>query len=146
VIQPGSPLVLIRWLATLGLPCDGIGDHLPADPTTWATQGFLQVPMTVGGSPDVDVPMRAPVVQVDAYTNRPDSERAPWNRAEHLAASVLAAAQDQRTPVDLVMPASYYPARLHSVWANTEPRRIPGDPSGFARVTCDYQMRWVVLR
>lgn len=144
--HPGSPLVAITWLRTLGLPCDGIGDELPAEPAGWADLGFLHVPTVVGGSPGIHVPMRAPLVQVDAYANRPNSLRAPWNKAEDLAGALLAAVGDQRTPVDLTMPTGFWPVRLHSVWAQSEPRRIPSDPADYARVSADYEMRWVVLR
>jgi hypothetical protein len=139
-------MVAITWLRTLGLPCDGIGDDLPADPATWAALGFLHVPTVVGGSPGIHVPMRAPVVQVDAYTNQPRSVRVPWNKAEDLAGALLAAVQDQQAPVSLTMPAGFFPVRLHSVWAQSEPRRIPSDPADYGRVSTDYEFRWVVLR
>jgi hypothetical protein len=145
VINPGAPLVAITWMRTLDLPCDDIGDEVPADPTLWAEHGFLHVPTTVGGSPDVHLPWRQPVVQVDTYTNRPDSEHTPWNKAEHLAAAVLEAAQAQRSPVDLAMPDGFRPVRLHAVWAQSEPRRLPSDPAAYARVNVDYEMRWVVI-
>lgn len=143
---PSAPLVACVWLRSLGLPADDIGTDLPGEPSTWATNGYLQVPTAVGGSPAIHVAMRAPTVQVSAWTNRPDSQRAPWNRAEHLLGAVIDAAHDQAASIDLDMPAGFYPVRLHSVWCQSEPRRIPGDPAGYAHVNADFEMRWVVLR
>lgn len=145
MIHPGSTLVVCTWLATQALPCDGVGDTLPADPRTWSAQGWVHVPLVVGGSPQIHIPMRQPIVQIDTYTNRPESELAPWGRADHLAAAVLAAAHAMRAPVTLAMPGGYPPVRLHSIWALSEPRRIPSDPAAYARVSADYETRWTVL-
>lgn len=144
--HPSAPLVACTWLRSLDLDVDDIGTAIPGDPATWATNGYLQVPTAVGGTPAIHVQMRAPIVQVSAWTNRPNSQQAPWNRAEHLIGSVVTAAHDQQSPLDLDMPAGYYPVRLHAVWCQSEPRRIPGDPSGYAHVSSDFEMRWVVLR
>lgn len=140
-----SVQVLVWWLHTLDLPVDGIGDTLPAEPDEWATNGYVQIPTTVGGSPNVDVPQRQPVMQVDCWANRPNSELAPWNRAESLASRIVEAAQAQRGPITLTVPAGFRPVQLKSVWPRTEPRRLPNDPSRFARVSLDLEMRWVLL-
>lgn len=141
-----SPDIALAWLNTLdGLPADDTGNVLPGDPTLWATQGFVQVPMVVGGSPDVHLPMREPIVEINAWTNRPGTEEPPWRRAGHLANWIIRRMHAQRTPLDLDLGGDYYPVRLHAVWAASEPRRITGDPSGYARVMFEAQMRWVVL-
>lgn len=142
---PGSQDVAIAWLGTLGLTIDGIGSDLPGDPTTWATHGFIQVPMVTGGSPQVHVPMREPMVQVDAWTNRPGGELPPWKLADHNANTIVAAMHRQDRPVEIDLGGDYFPVRLHSIWALSEPRRILGDPSRYGRTTLDAAMRWVVL-
>lgn len=138
---PSHELVATLWLDTLGLTADDIGSSLPGDPTLWATGGYVQA-TTVGGQPAIHVPMFAPLVQVDCWASAPDSRQAPWGKAGDLAGQVVAATYAFTKPVDLVMPSDYEAVRVHSVYPVTEPRRIPGDDAGYARVNVDVIMRW----
>lgn len=140
MIQPQSEMVAALWLETLGLAADAIGTDLPADPISWATGGYVQV-STMGGSPHPYIPERAPTVQVDCWANRPNSELPPWNRAGDLAGQILNATYEPQL-VALVMPIGFRPARVQTVTVLTEPRRMPGDPSGFARVMLELIMHW----
>lgn len=138
---PSNDLVAVLWLGTLGLDADDIGTSLPANPALWAARGYVQA-TTVGGSPAVHVPMRAPAVQLDAWCCRPDSEQAPWNRAASLAGAIVDATYSQTRPVDLDMPSDYKGVRVHSVYPLSEPRPVTGDEAGFARVQFDALFHW----
>lgn len=139
--QPSTDLVAVAWLGSLSLTTDGVGTVLPADPNTWAANGWVQV-TTVGGSPAVHIPMREGVVQVDAWCCRPNSELAPWNRAGSLAGEIVDACYRQERPVNISLPAGFRPVRVHTVYALTEPRAIEGDDSRFARYQLDVQVNW----
>lgn len=145
LIYPSAPQIATLWLGSVELDADGIGTDLPDEPTTWAAHGFVQVPTAVGGTPDIDLPVRAPVVQLDCWTNRPNSPLAPWAKAEHLAGQVVAAALSQRGPVALELPDGFVSVRVDAVWAASEPRRVLGDPSRYAHVSLDLQMKWTLL-
>ncbi len=140
---PSAELVAVAWLKTLdGVPSDGVATTLPGDPTVWAANGFVQVG-TVGGSPAVHTPLRTPVVQVDCWANNSNSAKSPWGKSSALAELVVAATYSIR-PRLLVMPEGFHNARLNTAWPLTEPRRIPGDEAGFARVNFDLALSWVV--
>lgn len=143
--QPDGESIAIAWLQTLGLDVDGIGTDLPGSKALWSVRGFVQVPMVVGGTPQIHVPMREPSVEINAWACRLHSELPPWRRAGHIANTIVAAIYDQQRPVDLDLGDGYAPVRMHSIWALTEPRRMPGDPSNYARHVMEAAMRWVVL-
>lgn len=138
---PSNDTIAELWLKTLGLTADDIGTELPADPATWANGGYVQATAT-GGSPAIHVPMHAPTVQIDCWACRLNSELAPWNKAGDLAGQIVDGAFAHKRPVDLMMPSDYKGVRVHSAYALTEPRPIPGDEAGFARVSFDIAVRW----
>lgn len=143
--HPSHELVACAWLNTLGLPADGIDTDLPRDPADWATQGFIQV-TAVGGSPNIDVAVYQPAVQVDVWCTRVDSELPPWNQAGNLAGQLVAATYDAANAnVSPTLPAAFRPVRVLSAFPLSEPRRILDDPAGFARVGFDLALRWTFL-
>ena len=144
MIYPSPDLVAVTWLKTLtGLPANQIATSLPADNSTWAASGFVQA-ATVGGTPNRDVPTYSPVIQVDCWANNVNSQKPPWGKAGHLAAVIQWATYGARQPGVLGMPDGFYPVRLMSVYPITEPRRILGDESAFARVQLDLSFMWTV--
>lgn len=142
---PGTVPVVLAWLDTLTLPADGVGADLPTSPSDWSANGFVQVPVVAGGSPGVYTPVRSPVVQIDCWTNRPNSELPPWRRCEHLAESVVAAMYAVTRPVTINLGEDWHPARLHSIYPISELRRVLDDPAHYARVTFDVQAHWTVI-
>lgn len=143
--HPNSSLIAVAYLQTLGLPADGIDTDLPADPAEWATNGFVQVAAVTGGSPDLDIPLHRPIVQVDVWCTRLDSELPPWNQAGHLAGTLVAATYDSdNLNVTPTLPDGFRPVRVMSAFPVTEPREIAGDPAGFARVSLDLALRWML--
>lgn len=143
--RPSARKIAVAWLRTLGLDA-GVGEELPADLDGWAAYGFVAVPIVAGGSPGVDVPMRNPVVQVDCWACRPGSPVAPWGKAADLAEQVMARALTGVTypPPQLVLPAGFAPARLLSLYPVTEPREIPNDGAGFARLEIDLALHYTI--
>jgi hypothetical protein len=144
MIAPSTVRVTTAWLAGVtGVPAAG-GD-LPTDNTTWAASGFAQV-TTVGGTPDVDVPLRRPVVRVSCWACRtPADDTPPWGQAEALAEAIADATWSAGVGRTVTLPTGYRSARVLSVVVVGEPRRIPSDPAGYARVDLDLSVDWVAL-
>lgn len=143
-IFPSTEQVAVAWLKTLpGLPVNQIATTLPADNASWATSGFVQV-TTVGGTPQVHVPVFEPVVQIDIWACNVDSQRPPWGKAAHLAETIVWATYSALQPGVFDLGANIHPPRLMSAFALSEPRRILHDEAGFARVQFDMSFRWTL--
>ena len=140
-MYPTHKLVAVGWLQSLGLAAE-VGLDLPADPTTWDDDGFVLVAGPVGGSPARHVPMRNPVVQIECWANRANSEFAPWNKAGSLAEELIEWSYRDIPQQRVPLPSGYRPVFLHSVYPLTEPNELPGDEAGFARVVCDFAFHW----
>lgn len=140
---PTTPLVARAWLALVpGITAAMTNTSLPRIPTdslpAWVSTGFLTV-QTVGGSPDVEMPIRAPVVSVKcwAVNARQDPEtgvvsvsaKPPWERSEELAEAVFAAyvpmQRDPATKLVTMPKAGFAQACVESAYPLTEPRQIP---------------------
>lgn len=137
-LYPNGEQVAVAWLRTT-LATTGVATTLPDD-TTWPANEFVQVTVT-GGSPSVDVPRYSPVVSVDCWAVRPASRRPPWGQAAQLAERVRMATYTSGG-VALAMPDGYRPARVMSVEVVAEPRRVPSDPSAYARWQVQIQVHW----
>ncbi|MFC5947075.1 hypothetical protein ACFQH9_02130 [Pseudonocardia lutea] len=146
VLRATNELVAAGWLAGLPeLDANMVGPSLPNDNTTWAASGFVQV-TTVGGGPNIYVKVRKPVVQVDCWAVSPSSNKAPWGKANYLAEVIRSGADDHPSvPRDVVLPGNYPTARVLTAYLLTEPRKVLGDSSSYARYQFDLQMDWVEL-
>lgn len=146
-LRPTTDLVGIAWLRLVpGLPAQQINTALPKDVSVLRTVGFVRVAV-VGGSPNLEVPLRRPVLSVECWAAPAEgSQKVPWGRASNLAENVLAATYDRSLMgrlVDLTpWDADYLPARVLTVNALSEPTRVEGDPSGFARFDLDVELNW----
>ncbi len=145
--RPNTDLVVLAWLASIpGLSSDMCATTLP-DPSAWSEDGFVVVTGGVGGTV-LDVPAKAPVVQIDCYATAPGSNKPPWGTAHRLAEHIRAETfQRDRAVRDLEIsagPVTYPPARAAGVRA-TEPRRMYGDPADWAHVTFDLQLLWTEI-
>lgn len=144
-LHPTTELVAQHWLSSLPTFAGGmVATSLPGDATKWAENGFITV-TTVGGSPDIDIPMRRPVVQVDCWANTPQSNKPAWNKANNLAERVLAALQHPSSARTVVLPGEYADAQVQSAYALTEPRKVPDDPAGYAHYTFDIHIHWSAM-
>jgi hypothetical protein len=143
---PTNELVAQAWLSqrVVGVSPGQVATTLPKDTAAWADAGFIQVQALPGGSVDIDTYIRHPVVQLDFYATRPNSDKPPWNLANRLVELVRIATEDAQEygkPVDL--PPDYMAARVLAVYPIGEPTRVTDDPSGYARFTLDLAVDWV---
>jgi len=149
VVVPSTERVVAAWLATIpGITPGMVATTLPSDVSTWASTGFLVVE-PVGGLPIVDgPPVRRPLVQVSAWAVKPGSQRPPWGMADSLMETVMRAAVGNLAgrSVDVTLTAGNPPttatARILSVWAVSEPRRLWSDDSSFAHRQVDLRCDW----
>lgn len=152
VIAATSELVAISWLTTLpGITSGMVASTLPVLPTdpvalaaSWASTGFLTVAIA-GGTPDLDLPIRRPLVQVDAWWVAPNSQRPPWAKCDQLMAKVMAGCHGTISgtrEVNCQAGTSTVPARVYSAWAAMEPMRLYSDDASYAHLRCDLRLDW----
>lgn len=153
LLLPTTTLVAVGWLK-MAVPGPAVGTDLPDpdDPAQAAayvamqTDGFLRI-ANVGGSPDLYLPMRAPVEQVECWFPPPAGRTAgaARSRAEQLANRVLNATYDPALMgqvIDLSTVGSYAPVRVHTVSAFTEPDEVEADKSDWSRFDVDIELLW----
>lgn len=152
--RPTNDLVGVAWLVTYVAELDAafVGTALPKDTTKWADTGFLQVTAIPGGrGPDIDLPRRLPVLQLDAWATAntsgvASSNKVPWNLAAQLIEHVRIATEDAQTGrygKTIPVKTDYLPARIQAAYLLTEPEKVLNDPSGYARFTADLAIDWV---
>ncbi|MEU1443114.1 hypothetical protein [Streptomyces mirabilis] len=136
-----AELVAAAWLTTV--VGDRVATTLPKDNGSWAASGFCTI-ATVGGSPGLYVPLREPVIGVDCWANSPDSQKPPWNKAAALAEAIQAACYNHPgIPQTVTLPAGYPAAQVKGAHTTGEARRIPDDPSSYARFNVGLAIAWV---
>jgi hypothetical protein len=142
---PNAEMVGIAWVKSLpGMDATKVATVVPGDTSKWSATGFVTV-TAVGGSPNIYVPMRHPVVQISAWMVRENSEKAPWGEAQVLAEAIHAAFYDQANLAQTFTWTNYRPAVLHSGYPLQEPRKIPGSAAGYAHVQFDAQLHWTTV-
>jgi hypothetical protein len=145
-LRPTGELVAVAFLGSVqGLSPQMVATTLPADDTTWAATGFVTVAV-VGGSPNIYLPVKSPVFQVDCWAVKPGSGKPPWWKANAIAEAIRYATL-QRTGLNRVLAinangVSYPSAVVQSACLLTEPRRMYADSADYALYSCDVQMTW----
>ena len=142
---PNSGLVAQAWLGqrVTGLDEAHVAGTLP-DVASWADVGFVTVSVIPGTQPSVDIPVRKPVVQVDAWGASANSAKPHWPKAWRLVELIrLATEAPQAYGRTVTLPDEYTDARVQSVYLLSEPNEVKGDPSGYAHVTFDLAIDWV---
>jgi hypothetical protein len=131
LLRATPELVATAWLKTvLG---DRVATTLPKDNTSWAASGFCTL-VVAGGTPNLYVPLREPAIGVDCWAVNPQSQKPPWTKAAMLAEAIQAACYDHRAiPQTVTLPAGYPAAQVKSAYTTGEHRRVPDDPSSYAR-------------
>jgi hypothetical protein len=140
---PNAELVAVAWLrAHAGVDVASVATTVP-DSSSWVGNQFVQATV-LSGSPIRDLPVYKPVVSVDAWAFRPGSKKPPWNQASQILETARTATYTHLTgsTAILAMPTGYMNARLLSVFPLSEPRRVPGDQSGYAHYSMDLQFDW----
>lgn len=152
--RPTGELVAIYWLKGLSeLHPDFISPILPGpDPETgnlsWGASAYVQV-QSVGGTPDVDVPLRRSVLSIDVWAANVSKKRAPWGRANNGAEVIVNAVWNLDENDVLYMrpvttPAAYRNALVLNASA-TEPQRRPSDEANWAHYGFELTLSWVAL-
>lgn len=142
---PSSELVATSFIKSLNISTSsnfGVATTFPENLES-IKDGFVQVQI-VGGSPNIYIPERNPLVQVDCYIPSINSSRPAWGKAATLAEQIVQAiyALDGTTGKILDL-GTYQDALVQSAYVAMEPRRIPGDPAGHARFSMDISLSWV---
>jgi hypothetical protein len=135
VLRATPELVATAWLKTV--VGDIVATTLPkpsSDGTlSWETSGFVTL-VTAGGTPNLYVPLRDPAIGVDCWAVNPQSQKPPWNKAACLAEAIQAACYDHSAISKIVtLPSGYPQAQVKSAYTTGEHRRVPDDPSSYAR-------------
>lgn len=146
-----TDLVAGLWLAALpGLNPGMVGAIVPEkaeENSALITSGFVQY-KTVGGTPDMYVPERKPVLEIKTYgfPGASSSRKPQWALANDIAEAIVIACQNTASfNARLSLPNNRFPARVQQAHAVTEPRRIYGDRANWAVYQFDLQIYWVEL-
>jgi hypothetical protein len=145
-----SELAGIAWIGSIpGLSTQMVATTLPADDTTWAPTGFITLAV-VGGSPDINLPVKRPVFQVDCWAVKPGSNKPPWWRANVIAETIRNATL-RRTGINRLLAITaggvpYPGATVLTAYLLTEPRRLYSDAADYARYAFDLAMAWTTVR
>ena len=154
-LRATSELVAVAWIGSItNLSPQMVATTLPPDanpdgsPASWLQTGFVTVSV-VGGSPDIYLPVKKPVIQVDCWAARPGSNRPPWWQANVLAETIRYATL-QRTgfnrTLELAANGATYPsAVVTSAYFMTEFRRLYSDVADYARFTADLHLIWQTI-
>jgi hypothetical protein len=145
--RANTELVAVAWLSSAdGIEPGQVATTLPTDASAWSTSGFLHVVGTVGGVPQLYHALREPVIQVDAYAVNINSGKPPWGTAASLMELVVAATYDEAGLQRVLTLRPGYPqARVLTAHLMSEPRRMPGDDSSYARYQADLALHWITL-
>lgn len=123
----------------------GIASNLPK---TLPGDGFVQIRSLRPGIADIDLPTHHSLLTFDFWAAPANGGAHPrWSVAAQLVARVTRAMENrfQTFNKELGLGADYIPARVQAVYKDNEPRRVPDDPSGYARFTLDVNVDWLVL-
>ncbi len=148
-LLPTSELVAVAFIGTItGLSPQMVATTLPSDDVVWAKTGFITVAV-VGGSPNIYLPVKAPVFQVDCWAVKPGSNRPPWWMANNLAETIRYATL-QRTGINRVLTitangVAYPSAVVQSPYLVTEPRRVYSDAAEYACYSFDLAAEWTTV-
>ncbi|GGW98707.1 hypothetical protein [Streptomyces chartreusis] len=136
VLHATPELVTTAWLKTV------VGDRVattlpkPADDGTisWANGGFV-THVVAGGSSNIYVPLRTPVMGLSCWAVNPDSQKPPWGQASNLAEAIVAACLDHDNvpKTRLSLPGNFPDVQVKSAYTTGDPRRVPDDASPYAR-------------
>jgi hypothetical protein len=97
----------------------------------------------VGGTPNLDIPERAPVIEVNCYAVKVGSSKPPWNLASQLAEIVIAETYRSDAGARLVLPGTGYGlALVQTAAVVSEVRRVSADTGSYAHAQFDLVLRW----
>jgi|ERR1700733_6439547 len=145
LLHPTSDLVAMAWLQSIPqvLP-NQVGTTLPAPP--WPNNAFIVVCKAIGGSPDPYIQIAQPVLEIEYYAVRPQSNKPHWGKANQLFEIVRHATYDRvnmgRALNIIAQGQEYNGANCLWVSALTEPRKTFNDTGSYACFSSDVQFKW----
>lgn len=155
-MNPNSDLVAEKWLGGVpGLVPAMVATTLPRAVDTWTTMGpnkAFVVLTVVGGNPDLSLPIRKPVYQIDCWATRIGSTNPPWGTANQVAELIRSHVEARpvayKRALTFTDKGDYRPALVQEAILRTEPRRgitaETGDEGGYARYMFDLELQWLV--
>ncbi|MFJ8995601.1 hypothetical protein ACIRQH_35000 [Streptomyces sp. NPDC102279] len=136
VLRATPELVATAWLKTVVGDCVATTLPKPSSDGTlgWTDTGFVTL-VGVGGSPNMYVPLRDPVMGLSCWAANPGSQKPPWGKASNLAETIVAATLDHPNvpKTTLALPGDYPNVQVKSAYTTGDPRRINDDASSYAR-------------
>jgi hypothetical protein len=157
--HPTSELVAAAWIAAMTpIPAAMVATQPPQDVTQWTSYvaifggtGDIRQFVTVrgvGGTPQLEVPIRKPVIEVKCYATNPGSNKPPWFAANQTAEIIFLAAYNRqlnefgRALAIASGNVNYNGANVMQMVVHTEPRRLYGDVRNYAVYQMDLGMTW----
>jgi hypothetical protein len=142
---PTNELATMSWLRTLpGISHEMVGTKR-LDPELMPSEGFLTV-RTVGGSSNIYIPQRSPVMQITAFAFDINGDRRdpPWAAAVNLLEEIREYCMYEQFNFKGVIPTEngYDDVCVQSANPLTEPAKVPGDDARMAEYTMDVQINW----
>lgn len=149
-MMPNAFLVAKAWLLSIpGFPANSVARALPEDASSWYANGFVSLPGTMGGTGELHVPLRRPILDVRFWSQprKAGSQKSPWNRASQLCEMAYEASFADALFVQRVLTigGTYDDARVLTVECPQEPQELPQEESDFACFTLPMQFNWVRL-
>lgn len=123
-----SELVTQAWIASLpGFNSGMVATTLPENNAAWAASGFVTLKV-VGGSPEMYVPERKPVMELGFWwAPTPGSRKPQWAMANALAEQLVNLVYDESVFNAVLNLGPQYPtAQMQQAHWLQEPRRIYG--------------------
>jgi hypothetical protein len=160
--HPTSSLVAMAWLSVMiDFPISGIGTQLPQDNTKWPAfqdiygsgqtiNQFITV-RAIGGSPQQNVPVARPIIDVAVYATKPTSNKPPWFAANQTIELIRLATYDRtlgqfgRALTITTGGVEYNGATVKQAVMHTEPRQLYGDARNYAIYSADLQLTWTEI-
>jgi hypothetical protein len=146
-MRPNTDLVAVELLRP-HVPVNRIATRLPSDTTVLADPAFVRIRSGLGGS--VNHQIRRPVVAAEVWAapTADGSSKTPWSRANDVMEGLVTVLDDENGPlfgVTLTLPHDAGDVRVHGVNRLSEPAKVEGDPSGFARFDVDFEINWTEI-
>lgn len=141
-----SELIAVAYFEQIpGLTVDVVATQLPKAEADWAQNGAITV-QVVGGHPDIDLPVRNPLVQVDCWATTLNSNKPPWFKAAALAEACWLGTRNRNRGARRIAvsagPVEYPAAIVLTAVFLTEFRRVYDDKADAARYSADLGMSW----
>lgn len=151
-MRPNTDLVAVELLRPV-VPANRIATRLPmsggeVNIEPLRDPAFVVIRSGLGGT--VNHQIRRPVVAAEVWSapTSDGSSKTPWARANDVMEGIVAALDDETGPlfgVTLTLPHEAGDVRVRGVNRLSEPAKVEGDPSGFARFDVDFEINWTEI-